>query len=317
MEAVSGSLALPGRARGAILTIGNFDGLHLGHQALLRAVTDRGRAAGRGCAVYTFDPHPRRVLYPDQPLPRLMCWPQLEHGIARYGVDWLIREPFTLDFASLSPEEFMQRVIVERLRPSEIVVGRDFHFGKGRGGSGALLSELAGELGIRVHVIPIVQVEGADVSSTRIRALLAAGEVERAARCLGRPYEIWGRVVEGDRRGRILGFPTANLEPENELLPRLGVYATVVRRFERDAPADERLPAVTNVGTRPTFEPGRVITEAHLLDWSGDLYGTRLALAFHARIRDERAFDGLEALKRQIADDAARARDVLRAASPP
>ncbi len=314
MEVVSGSLGLRGRTRGAILTIGNFDGLHLGHQALLRAVTERARETGRSSAVYTFDPHPRRVLSPELPLPRLMCWRQLEHGVAQYGVSWLIREPFTLEFAALSPEEFMQRVIVERIQASEIVVGRDFHFGKGRGGSGALLSELARDLGIRVDVIQSVRVGGTDVSSTRIRELLALGAVEEGARCLGRSYEVWGRVVEGDRRGRTLGFPTANLQPDNELLPGKGVYATFARRFTGELPAGERLPAVTNVGTRPTFEPGRLLTEAHLLDFEGDLYGSRLALAFHARIRDERAFDGPEALRRQIAADAARARELLAAA---
>jgi riboflavin kinase/FMN adenylyltransferase len=311
METASGSAEVRGRTRGAALTIGNFDGLHLGHQALLRAVVGRAQKAGRPSVVYTFDPHPRRVLNPDQPLPRLMCWPQLQEGIASFGVDWLIREPFTHEFAALSPEEFMETVVVERLQPSVIVVGRDFHFGKGRGGSGALLSELAAALRIGVEVIPNVRVDGSDVSSTRIREQLRAGDVEGAARGLGRPYEIWGRVVEGDRRGRTLGFPTANLEPENELLPHRGVYATWVRRFRGETPLEERLPAVTNVGTRPTFEAGRMLTEAHLLDFDGDLYGERLALAFHARIRDEQAFAGIDALKRQIALDAARARALL------
>jgi riboflavin kinase/FMN adenylyltransferase len=240
-----------------------------------------------------------------------MSWPQLAGGVESFGIDWLIREPFTLEFASLSPEEFMERILVERIQPSEIVVGRDFHFGKGRGGSGALLSEVAGALSIRVEVIPVVRVGGVDVSSTQIRERIEAGDVEAAARSLGRAYEIWGRVVPGDRRGRSLGFPTANLEPENELLPRRGVYATLVRRIEGDVPIGERLPAVTNVGTRPTFAPGRLLTEAHLLDFEGDLYGARIAVAFCARIRDERAFDGVEALRRQIAADAARARELL------
>jgi riboflavin kinase / FMN adenylyltransferase len=299
------------------LTVGNFDGLHLGHQALLEAVTARGRALGRPTALYTFDPHPRRVLFPDQPQALLMTWPQLVLGLERAGVAILIRERFTAAFAALSPEEFLRDVIAERLAPLEVFVGRDFHFGKGRAGSGEMLAARAPELGIRAEILSQVRAGGGDVSSTRIREALAQGEIDEANLCLGRPYTIWGRVVEGDRRGRTLGFPTANLAPENEIIPQNGVYASRVRLFADGAarPSSESLPAVTNIGTRPTFAPGRVSIETHLLDFAGDLYGRRLELEFGARIRAERRFSGPQELAAQIALDAERARELLRGAS--
>jgi riboflavin kinase/FMN adenylyltransferase len=201
-------------------------------------------------------------------------------------------------------------VLAARLAPAEIFVGRDFHFGRDRSGSGELLARIGPELGIRVEFIPHVMVGGRDVSSTRIRRALAAGDVADAAAALGRPYSVWGEVVQGDRRGRTLGFPTANLATQSELLPAYGVYATRVRLFAGDRPGRECLPAVTNVGTRPTFEPGRVLAETHLIDFSGDLYGRRLELAFCARIRAEQRFAGPEELRRQIARDVERARAI-------
>jgi riboflavin kinase/FMN adenylyltransferase len=240
-----------------------------------------------------------------------MVWEQLAHELEQRGVDVLVRERFTPEFAALAPEAFLRDVLAARLAPAEIIVGRDFHFGRGRAGSGELLARLAPELGIRVAFIAQVKVGGRDVSSTRIRRALAAGDVADAAAALGRPYSIWGEVVEGDRRGRTLGFPTANLSTRNELLPAHGVYATRTRLFKDDVPGPESLAGVTNVGTRPTFEPGRVLVETHLLDFAGDLYGRRLELSFCARIREERRFDGPDALRRQIASDVERAREVL------
>jgi riboflavin kinase/FMN adenylyltransferase len=312
MEVFEGSGALRESARGCVLTVGNFDGLHLGHQALIDAVIARGKALGLRTALYTFDPHPRRVLLPDEPQPRLMTREQLVDGLTREGLDVLVREPFTAAFAGLSPEEFLRGVIAARVAPKELFVGRDFHFGKGRAGSGELLAQRAPELGIRVEIVPQVRAGGSDVSSTRVRAALARGDAAEARLCLGRPYSIWGRVVEGDRRGRTLGFPTANLAPENELIPANGVYAT--RSFVLGERGEARaLPGVTNVGTRPTFEPGRVLVETHLFDFASDLYGKRMALEFCARLRDERRFSGPDELKRQIGADADRARELLRA----
>ncbi len=311
MQIFEGSRTLGERARGCVLTVGNFDGLHRGHQALLGAVLERARALGQPAAVYTFDPHPRAVLAPETSPPQLMTWAQLVDGFERAGIDLLIREAFTADFASLSPESFLRDVIAERVDPAEIFVGRDFHFGKGRAGTGDTLASLAPRLEIRVGILPQVRAGEDDVSSTRVREALGAGDVEDAELCLGRPYTIWGRVVEGDRRGRTLGFPTANLDPENELIPANGVYATAVRLFEGDKLSDVAHPSVTNVGTRPTFEAGRVLAEAHLIDFDGDLYGRRIALSFCRRIRAEERFPGADALKRQIALDVERARELL------
>lgn len=316
MQVYEGSAGLGGSVRGCVLTVGNFDGLHLGHRALLDAVLARARALGRRSALYTFDPHPRRVLFPDQPLPQLMTWEQLRIELEACGLDALVREPFTHAFAALAPDEFLRDVIAERVAPAEVYVGRDFHFGKGRAGSGEWLRASAPAHGIGVEIIDQVRVGGRDVSSTRVRDALLRGDAAEAALCLGRPYTIWGRVVLGDQRGRTLGFPTANLAPENELVPAHGVYATRVRLFDGDRPGAHSLAGVTNVGVRPTFEPGRVGVETHLLDFSGDLYGRRIAVAFHAQLRGERRFSGPDELARQIALDAQAARRVLEAGAP-
>jgi riboflavin kinase/FMN adenylyltransferase len=313
MRVYEGSDAVDGSLRGCVLTVGNFDGLHLGHRALLDAVVARAAALGRKAVLYTFDPHPRRVLFPDQKLPQLSTWDQLRGELEASGIAALVREPFTHEFAALAPEEFLGGVIAERIGPCEVFVGRDFHFGKGRAGSGDWLRGSAPAHGIRVEIIEQVRAGERDVSSTRVREALARGDVAEALLCLGRPYTIWGQVVEGERRGRTLGFPTANLAPENELVPGNGVYATRVRIFAGDRPEGASLPAVTNIGTRPTFEPGRVSIETHLLDFTGDLYGRRIAVSFHQHLRDERRFNGPDELARQIALDAALARERLAA----
>jgi len=311
MRVYTGSSRVDQIAHGAVLTIGNFDGLHLGHAALVRAVVERGRELGVQAGVYTFDPHPRRVLNPEVPLPRLMTWDQLVLGFEDSGIDFVVRETFTQEFSSLSAQAFVTDVIRSRIAPREIFVGRDFHFGKGAAGTGDTLTQIGPTLGIRVTVIPQVRAAQGDVSSSRIRELIGSGAVSEAAECLGHPYELWGTVVEGDRRGRTLGFPTANLDTENELIPENGVYATSVRIFDGAVLGPTLYPAVTNVGTRPTFEAGRVLTEAHLLDHDSDLYGQRIAVAFHARIRGEQKFPGPEALSEQIGRDADRARELL------
>ncbi len=312
MRVFAGSESIEGGTRGCILTVGNFDGLHLGHRALIEAVTARARETGRLAGLYTFDPHPSRVLHPDSAAPKLMTWNQLERALAEAGIEQLIREPFTKAFSTYSADEFLEDVIAKRVAPDEIFVGRDFHFGKGRSGSGDSLAERAPALGIRVEIIPQVCVDDSDVSSSRIREALAAGGVEEAARCLGRPYTIEGEVVLGDQRGRTLGFPTANLDTPNELIPARGVYATTVEIPSRG----DTWYAVTNIGTRPTFEPGRVLTEAHLLDFEGELYGETLVLRFHQRIRDEKKFSGPDELREQIRHDASLAREILAAESP-
>jgi riboflavin kinase/FMN adenylyltransferase len=236
---------------------------------------------------------------------------QLELALRALGVDVLVRERFNSEFASIGPEVFLRDILGARIDPRELFVGRDFHFGKGRGGSGETLARLAPTLGIRVVFVPEVQAGGRDVSSTRIREALIRGDLAQAHLCLGHRYAIWGTVVAGERRGRDLGFPTANLECENELIPARGVYATQVAVVGDDGPRGDFRPSVTNVGVRPTFQEGQLLTEVHLIDFEGDLYGQRLEVRFHERLRGERRFPGVEALKEQIARDVARARSIF------
>jgi riboflavin kinase/FMN adenylyltransferase len=312
MRTQDGSEAFPRSDRGCVLTIGNFDGAHQGHRAVIGSAVERARNLGAPAVVYTFEPHPRRVLQPERSQPRLMTPRQLELALEEIGVDLLVRERFTLEFAALTPEAFLREILYTRIGPRELFVGRDFHFGKGRGGSDETLARLAPTLGIRVVIVPEVRVGGRDVSSTRIRKSLALGDVADAGFCLGRPYAVWGRVVSGERRGRELGFPTANLDLENELSPARGVYATHARLFDASRrPAGPRCPSVANIGTRPTFQEGRLLTEVHLIDFEGDLYGQLLEVTFIGWLRSEQRFPGIDALRQQIQADVARARELL------
>jgi riboflavin kinase/FMN adenylyltransferase len=309
LKVVAGSEALAGPLRHGVVTVGNFDGVHVGHREILRIVTRRARDRGGEAAVYTFEPHPRKVLRPDAAPRLLTTLEQKLELIEAEGVDLAIVERFDRAFAARSAVEFVRDVLHARMHPEEVYVGYDFRFGHDREGSMRTLTELGPHLGFAVTIVPEVTVGGRDVNSTRIRELLEQGAVEEAALLLGRPYRIRGHVAAGQRRGRTLGFPTANLDPENEVLPAQGVYAGRLRLLG-DRGAGE-LPAVVNVGRRPTFEEAaEVLAEAHVIDWAGDLYGRRVELAFLHHLRDERRFPDVEALKRQIAADrdAARAR---------
>jgi riboflavin kinase/FMN adenylyltransferase len=310
VEVKLGSDALAAPPARCVLTVGTFDGLHEGHHVLMRTVVERARALDGHAAVYTFEPHPRKVLGGPSAPGLLTTLEQKLEVIAACGVDVTVVERFTREFAETPPERFVRDILWARFRPREVYVGYNFRFGHHREGSMRLLVELGPELGFEATIIPEVKVGGSTVSSTAIRQHLAAGEVEAAARLLGRPYALRGRVATGDRRGRALGFPTANLESENEVLPEAGVYAGRVRFLdEGDPPRGAELPAVTNLGRRPTFgEDLGLVAEAHLLDFSGDLYGRRVDVSFESRIRPERRFEGVEALRAQIARDVAEAR---------
>lgn len=295
----------------AVLTIGNFDGVHVGHQAILRQIVGRARSLGGESVLYTFEPHPRRVLQSEQSLRLLETFEQKMETVSALGVDAVIAEPFDLAFARVTPEEFVEHYIHERVRPVEVYVGYDFHFGRDREGSMRLLTERGPHLGFSVTIVPEVSIEGRDVNSTRIRQLLAAGQVEEAALLLGRPFRSRGEIIAGDRRGRTLGFPTANLAPQTEILPAAGVYYGHLRR-KSDPPGERGWPVVTNVGYRPTFRDGRdLVAEAHLIDFSGDLYGLEVDLSFEGRLRGEVRFESVEALRAQIARDVALARTRL------
>jgi riboflavin kinase/FMN adenylyltransferase len=314
LEYFAGSGSLDRPLKKPIVTIGNFDGLHVGHRAITDTVVARARANGGTAIVYTFNPHPIRVLRPDQSPRLLTTHEQKVELLEQAGIDVLIVEDFDAEFATTTPEEFIHEILLARIQPLEVYVGYDFHFGRDRKGSMGLLTELGPKLGFSVTIIPEITIGGSDVNSTRIRKLLAESCVEEAGRMLGRAYSIRGRVVQGDQRGRTLGFPTANLDPENEILPGAGVYAGSLLFIDEGSPErGVELPAVMNIGTRPTFEgDGRMLTEAHLIDFEGDVYGRRVEASFLTRLRKERRFSDVEALREQIASDVDAARKILR-----
>lgn len=309
-----GTAALKRALRRPVLTIGNFDGLHVGHRAIMRTVLARARDLGGEAVVYTFEPHPRKVLRPDRAPQLLTTLDQKIELLSEMGVDVTIFEPFDREFAEIEPETFIREYIHRRIRPMEVYVGYDFRFGRDREGSMRLLTEMGPRLGFSVTIIPEVTIDGRDVNSTRIRELLGQGDVQETKRLLGRPFCTRGIIVEGQRRGRTLGFPTANIAPQNEVLPEAGVYAGWTRFVDDGDPKrGAEFPTVTNVGVRPTFEDSvGFVAEAHLIDFEGDLYGRRIDLTFERRLREERKFSGPEALKEQIHKDVAEARRWLR-----
>jgi len=296
------------------IAVGVFDGVHLGHQAVLRQAVAGARVAGLLAAALTFDPHPEQLLRPRQ-APRLLTTiPERAALIAETGIEVLVIAGFDRDFASLAPDEFARCVLADQLNARCVVAGEGFRFGGGAAGDVAVLTELGPRLGFHASEVKRVTVDGGEVSSTIIRQFIAAGEVERATTLLGHAYTIMGAVARGDQRGRTLGFPTANLcvEP-HKLLPPDGVYAARARFDDATLPA----PAVVNIGFRPTFAPaGREAQggciEAHLIDAdTGELYGRTITLDFVSRLREERRFPNPETLVEQIRRDIARARKVL------
>jgi riboflavin kinase/FMN adenylyltransferase len=290
--------ALPDGWRAPVLALGNFDGLHRGHMKIVERVRRTAAEHGRTPVVVTFDPHPTRVLRPDKAPPLLMTLEQKAETLAEAGMQGIAVVRFTTELSHWSPDTFVSRVLVDWLRVSEVWVGSNFLFGRDRSGTFAVLRDLAERYGFRADKIDPVCVKDVVVSSTRIRRLVAEGRVDEAAALLGRHPFIDGDVVPGDGRGRLLGFPTANLRTSNELLPPHGVYATIARV------GAELFPAVTNLGVKPTFGvDGGPTIEAHLLRGGRDLYGQRLRLYFVKRLRDERRFDSADALTSQIEHD--------------
>jgi riboflavin kinase/FMN adenylyltransferase len=289
---------------GAVVAVGNFDGLHLGHQALFAAVRDlAGHLGGLPTGVVTFEPHPVRVLAPQLAPPLILRDDEKAAGLAALGLDVTYVVPFTPALASLSPREFCQQVLADGLHVGGVVVGEGFKFGARAAGR---LADLQAIFADRAIEVPSVRVGGYVCSSSKIRELILQGHVEAAATLLGHPYFVEGVVVRGDGRGRTIGIPTANIDSQRELLPRVGVYAT---RVVLD---DGRVIAsVTNVGLRPTFQGEGVRVEAHLFDFDGDLYGRRVRLDVLARLRDEKRFNGIDALVAQIHEDVAAAKAIL------
>jgi riboflavin kinase/FMN adenylyltransferase len=302
MRIVRGLGSVPPDARPSAVALGTFDGVHLGHRAILGTALARARAVGLDAIACTFDRHPMEILQPDRaPLPITTMDERLTL-IGETGVDVVVVLPFTRELASIEPEAFVKDVLIGRLRAREIVVGDTHRFGRAARGDARLLADLSGRFGFQAHVVPPMAVDGVVVSSTEIRVALQRGDVGRAARSLGRPYAISGRVTSGAGRGRTLGFPTANIAPDRPVLVARGVYRGVV------TVDGGRHAAVVNVGVRPTFGETTLAVEAHLLDFAGDLYDRRVSLDFLARLRDEMRFPSIEDLKAQVARDIAAAR---------
>ncbi|MCC6329298.1 MAG: bifunctional riboflavin kinase/FAD synthetase [Acidobacteria bacterium] len=293
--------------RPTVLTLGVFDGLHLGHQLIMRTVVERAKAVNAVPTAITFDPHPRAVLHPETAPPLLQTLDQRLANFEVLGIEQAIVIPFTAEFASTPAEEFLSNILHDRLQAKEVYLGKGFAFGRSRGGNIELLKRMSGELGFFADEVPEVQLRGQRISSSEIRKLLATGRVNLARRMLGRPYGVEGVVVRGNRRGHTIGFPTANLKPHNRVIPKFGVYATatlVGGKWRR---------SITNIGVRPTFETqAEPSIETYLFDFDSDLYGDVLRVRFLHRIRDERKFNGIEELKAQIEKDSRTALNYFR-----
>ena len=311
MQIVRGLDQYPPDAPPSVVAQGTFDGIHLGHQAVIRTAVGRARALGVRPVAVTFDPNPLAVLRPAEAPPELLPLDERLDRIGELGPEVCLVIPFTLEFSRVEAEAYVRDVLLGRLDAREIVVGFNHAFGREARGTPALLARVAEPAGVRVHVVAPLRVDGVAVSSTSIREALRDGNVRRAASLLGRPYTIAGTVARGAARGRGLGFPTANLTGPPGLPLADGVY-TAQARWDAELAS-----AVVNVGVRPTVDGATRLVEAHLLDVAPDLYGRRLTLAFLDRIRPEERFPSLEALRVQISEDVATARRLLGQGSGP
>ena len=297
--------------RDTVLTIGTFDGVHLGHRAILDEVVRHARREHRESVLVTFEPHPRKLLFPEQSLQLLTPLPQKLALIAATGIQHIAVIPFTRSFAAQDARAYIEDFLVARFHPASIVIGYDHHFGHDRTGDIQLLRALQEKLGYRVHEIPAQLIDDAAVSSTKIRKALKAGDVAHAMHMLGRPYLLSGAVYEGARRGRTIGYPTANINPADpdQLVPATGVYAVRVRRQERWHNG------MLNIGYNPTVtDEGVMRIEVHIFDFNDTIYGEQLDIRFISRLRDEQKFSGTDALKAQLHQDAAAAAAALQAA---
>jgi riboflavin kinase/FMN adenylyltransferase len=299
--------AMPEPLRGAVIALGNFDGFHRGHQAVAGEAIRWAHAEGRPSIIATFDPHPVRFFKPDVPPFRLTTLEQRQELYLAAGATAMLVFHFDAELAGTSAEDFIQRILIDRFGAHGVVTGGDFTFGKGAKGNVDLLRTLGGELGLQSRVVEAVQAEGEVVSSSRIRQALRDGDPQEAARLLTRPFAIRGIVEHGDKRGRTIGYPTANLGVENYLRPKYGIYAVTGRILA----TGEVLKGAANIGIRPQFEPPKELLEPYFFDFAGDLYGQEIEVAFHHYLRGEAKFDSLEALIAQMDKDCAEARRLL------
>jgi riboflavin kinase/FMN adenylyltransferase len=302
---------MPDALRGAIIALGNFDGFHRGHQAVAGEAIRWAHAEGRPSIIATFDPHPVSFFKPDLPPFRLSTLEQRQELYLAAGATAMLVFHFDADLAGTSAEDFIARILIERFGAHGVVTGGDFTFGKGAKGNVALLGTLGGELGLQSRVVEAVAEGGEVVSSSRIREALRSGDPQEAARLLTRPFAIRGIVEHGDKRGRTIGYPTANLGVENYLRPKYGIYAVTGRILA----TGEVLQGAANIGIRPQFEPPKELLEPYFFDFKGDLYGQEIEVAFHHYLRGEAKFDNLEALIEQMYKDCAEARRLLSSSS--
>lgn len=323
MELVTSTREVPARGSGNLVAIGKWDGVHLAHQSILEALVDEAKRVGGQSVAVGFHPLPMAVLRPEAAPPMLQTLPERAEVMAQMGVDVHLAFPFDPAFAALTPEEFVREVLVGQLRAMQVMVGFNFTFGRGGKGTAEMLRQLCAPFKIPVRIFDPVRIAGENVSSTEVRFYVAEGKMEAAARLLGRPFSIRGMVIHGDKRGRQIGYPTANISlDEGRLLPVAGVYAARVSLLGQ--PEDAALPrsvasrsgprygAMLNLGRRPTFNGTELRCEAHLFDYAGDLYGQEVQVEFLNHLRSERAFPSLDALKAQLAADEQAAREVLK-----
>ena len=298
---------VPDPLRGAIIALGNFDGFHLGHQAVVRAAVEWARGDGRPVIVATFDPHPVRFFRPDTPPFRLTTLDQRQELFAAAGADAMLVFHFDALFAANTAEDFVVKLLHHRFGAAGVVTGEDFTFGKGRGGNLAVLHDLGARAGIAARSVGPVMLGDEVVSSSRIREALRDGDCAAAERLLTRPFAIRGLVQHGDKRGRTIGYPTANLDIGTYLRPRYGIYAVTGRLSDGAV-----LNGAASIGIRPTFEPPRELLEPYFFDWSGDLYGQEIEVAFRHFLRPEAKFETMDGLIAQMDADCMLARELLR-----
>ena len=303
--------AIPPALRGAVIALGNFDGFHRGHQAVAGEAIAWAKAEGRPSIIATFDPHPVRFFRPDVPPFRLTTLEQRQELYLAAGATAMLVFHFDAELAGTSAEDFIQRILLDRFGAHGVVTGGDFTFGKGARGNVDLLRTLGGELGLQSRVVEAVAEGGETVSSSRIRQALRDGDPQLATQLLTRPFAIRGIVEHGDKRGRTIGYPTANVTIDNYLRPKYGIYAVTGRLLA----TGQVLHGAANIGIRPQFEPPKELLEPFFFDFSGDLYGQEIEVAFHHFLRGEAKFDSLEALIEQMDKDCAEARRLLSASS--
>ena len=302
---------VPRSLQGGVFALGNFDGVHLGHQMVIAEAARMAKELDVPLGVLVFEPHPQQFFFPDKPFFRLTPFRAKARLLEKLGVDVLAALPFDAEMAKRQGPEFILDVLVNGLHVTHVVAGYDFRFGKGRGGDAAMLSYMGEEEGFGVSIVKEVIHDGEAYSSTRIRERLAAGDPRGATELLGHNWTVETHVITGDQRGRTIGFPTANLALEDHVRPALGVYAVKVEI--EDGPHKGCYDGVANLGKRPTFNKSDILLEVHILDFEGDIYGHHMSVSFVDYLRAEKKFNGLDELKAQIAADSARAREILAA----